>query len=174
MKLKKKQNTGLVVDESSYKRYYPIMSQTVSYSQFIGNAVLESSTHCISSNTILDPKGREIVIYNYVEDDLSKYLYKGEDVFIRRETKELYMCSSIRLSDELYVTSFFGCTSITKLPPKATKDSTNHIITFDIESIPTAELHEELLTALTPCESDVMIISIIKNYLREVVNNGTV
>ena len=54
MKLKKKQNTGLVVDEKSYKKYYPELSKTVSYGQFTGELVLESSTHCIGSQKIID------------------------------------------------------------------------------------------------------------------------
>ena len=38
-----------------------------------------------------------------------------------------------------------------------------------IESIPTEELRNEVLTALEPCDTDVTIISIIKNYLSEVI-----
>ena len=101
--------------------------------------------------------------------DLSEYLYKGEPVFVEHESGNLFKCSNIRLSDELYVTSEFGCVSITKLPPKAIKDSSNHIITFGIESIPTEELRNEVLTALEPCDTDVTIISIIKDYISEVI-----
>ena len=169
MKLKKKQDTGLVVDEKSYKKYYPELSKTVSNGQFIGEYVLESSTHCIGSQKIIDPKGRTWEIHNSVDVDLSEYLYKGEPVFVERESGNLFKCSNIRLSDELYVTSEFGCVSITKLPPKAIKDSSNHIITFGIESIPTEELRNEVLTALKPCDTDVTIISIIKDYLSEVI-----
>lgn len=169
MKLKKKQDTGLVVDEITYKKYYPELSKTVSYGQFIGEFVLESSTHCIGSQKIIDPKGRTWEIYSIVELDLSEYLYKGEPVFVERESGNLFKCSNIRLSDELYVTSEFGCVSITKLPPKAVKDTTNHVVTFSIESIPTEELRDEVLTALEPCDTDVTIISIIKDYLSEVI-----
>ena len=169
MKLKKKQDTGLVVDEITYKKHYPELSKTVSYGQFIGEFVLESSTHYIGSQKIIDPKGHTWEIYNSVDVDLSKYLYKGEPVFVERESRNLFKCSNIRLSDELYVTSEFGCVSITKLPPKAIKDSSNHIITFGIESIPTEELRNEVLTALKPCDTDVTIISIIKDYISEVI-----
>ena len=130
---------------------------------------MESSTHCIGSQKIIDPKGRTWEIHNSVDVDLSVYLYKGEPVFVERKSGNLFKCSNIRLSDELYVTSEFGCVTITKLTPKDNKDSSNHVITFGIDSIPTEELRNEVLTALEHCDTDVTIISIIKYYLSEVI-----
>lgn len=167
MKLKKKHNTGLVTDEITYKNYYPELSKTVSYGQFRGDFVIESSTHCIGSQMIKDPKGNEWEVSHYVNVDLSKYMYKGEPVFVERQSGALFMCSNVRISDELYVTCIFKCISFTKMPPKSMNDNMNHIITFDLDNIPTDALKEEVLEALKPCDTDVTVISIIKKSLRD-------
>lgn len=172
MKLKKKQ-AGLVINEETYKQYYPELSNTVSYEQFIGESVLESSTHCIDTQKIIDPRGNSWNIHSYVDVDLSEYLYKGEPVFIERKSRKLFKCTSVRLTDDLYVSCSFGYITITKMPLKEMKDLHNHVFSFTLDKVPQHEI-DELKEALKPHVGDVSIISIIKECILKEFNYGTV
>ena len=167
--------SGLVVDEDSYKLYYPELSKQYSYAQFCGNGCIEVGTNIIGHQSIIDPKGNEWVVTNSVDIDLMKFMYKGEPVFLKSEDGSLFKCSSVHLYGDIYVSCEFGCVTITKMPLNKINDSKSHVVTLPFECITEGELYEELKEALKPRDDDVTVITMIKEYLlEEIIDDGTV
>lgn len=168
MKIRRKSKAGLVTDEKTYREYYPEMSKQYNYEQFIGNFVVSPSTHCIGTQCIQNSDGEIRNIYLSVDEELEKFMLKGQNVFVERGTGKLFMCDPILIADNFYVSCEFGEISVSKIPPVQEDVNTINTISFKLKNIPTEKLRLELLEAVQEKAGDVTIIQIIKRQLREV------
>ena len=168
MKVRRKSKAGLVTDEETYKKYYPELSKQYSYGQFIGDFVVSPSTHCIGTQIIQSPDGETRNIYLSVDEELEKFMFKGQNVFFVRGLGKLFMCDPILIADNFYVSCEFGEISVSKIPPIREDVKTIHTISFKLNKIPTDKLRLELLGAVREKKDDVTIIKLIKKQLREV------